>query len=169
VAIRRKAVADYTFSTASPTLTVHAGATLCVSSYALTRDASIYPDPETFDGARFINGRSNDPNARYADVSEYNLNWGYGSLAWCVCRPFSFTFLPATSITPFYSNSWIHSPGRQHTSYFLKVVVAYVLRHYELALVEPGARQWWSWEGFSMPYASTRVLFTPRTGVLDTV
>ncbi|PWY85811.1 cytochrome P450 [Aspergillus sclerotioniger CBS 115572] len=67
VAIRRKALADYTFSTGSPS--VPAGSTLCVSSYNLARDASIYLDPEHFDGARFLNGRSNDPHCRYADPS----------------------------------------------------------------------------------------------------
>ena len=80
--IRRKALQDYTFADGS--LHVPAGATVCVSSYNASHNAAIYPDPETFDGRRFVDGNHNDSTHRYYDVSENYLPWGYGSLAWYI-------------------------------------------------------------------------------------
>ncbi|KAL4919864.1 cytochrome P450 [Aspergillus aurantiobrunneus] len=131
-AIRRKALADYTFSSGP---FVPAGSTVCVFSHDVSRNASVYPDPEQFDGSRFLNGRSKDAASKFADVSEHHLMWGYGSLA---------------------------CPGRHHAEFILKLVVAHILSNYDLRLADPEARRWWSWEDFTMPYQSTRVLFSKR-------
>ncbi|KAL4816098.1 cytochrome P450 [Aspergillus spinulosporus] len=133
VAIRRKALADYTFSLGSPV--VRAGSILCVSSYDQTRNDKIYPDPEQFDGMRFLNGRCKDKSSRFADVSENHLIWGYGSLA---------------------------CPGRHASSFILKMTIVHLVTSYTMRLADVNAPRWWSWEDFTIPYASTRVLFSKR-------
>ncbi|KAL4770178.1 cytochrome P450 [Aspergillus nidulans var. acristatus] len=133
VAIRRKALTDYTFSTGSPV--VRAGSILCVSSYDQTRNGKIYPHPEQFDGMRFLNGRCKDKLPRFADVSENHLIWGYGSLA---------------------------CPGRHASSFILKMIIVHLVTSYTMRLADPNAPRWWSWEDFTIPYASTRVLFSKR-------
>jgi cytochrome P450 len=80
VAIRRKALVDYIFSVDSQF--IPAGSTVCVSSYEASHDPVTFPDPERFNGRRFVDGLSKDHTSRYSDVSENYLIWGYGSLAW---------------------------------------------------------------------------------------
>ncbi|RDW90536.1 cytochrome P450 [Aspergillus mulundensis] len=125
VSIRRKALTDYTFSTR---LLVPAGSTLAVSSYAVSRNATVYADPEAFDGRRFVNGcngaQCKDPASRFADVSENHLIWGYGSLA---------------------------CPGRHHASFILKIVIVHIVTNYSLQLVDAEGPRWWAWEDFRMP------------------
>ncbi|PWY75771.1 cytochrome P450 [Aspergillus eucalypticola CBS 122712] len=133
IAIRRKALTDYSFS--SVPLSIPAGSILCVSSYDATRNEHIYPDPEKFDGKRFINGRCKDTSNKFADVSENHLIWGYGSLA---------------------------CPGRHHAAFMIKIIVVHIVTNYSLRLADPEAPRWWTWEDFRMPFASTRVLFSKR-------
>ncbi|XRM44127.1 hypothetical protein ABZX51_007273 [Aspergillus tubingensis] len=133
IAIRRKALTDYSFSSAP--LSVPAGSILCVSSYDATRNEHIYPDPEEFDGKRFLNGRCKDTSHKFADVSENHLIWGYGSLA---------------------------CPGRHHAAFIIKIIVVHIVTNYTLRLADPEAPRWWTWEDFRMPFASTRVLFSKR-------
>ncbi|KAL4947594.1 cytochrome P450 [Aspergillus filifer] len=133
VAIRRKALTDYTFSSGSPS--VRAGSILCVPLYGVARNGRIYPDPEQFDGKRFLNGRCKDTSRKFTDVSENHLIWGYGSLA---------------------------CPGRHHASLILKMVIVHIVVNYSLQLADPEMPRWWTWEDFRMPYASTRVVFSKR-------
>jgi cytochrome P450 len=92
VAIRRKALEDYTFSDGYAR--IPAGATICVDSYAVSHNPQVYPAPETFDARRFTNGQSHDQTNRFTDVSENYLIWGFGSLAWSVISlNFSFFFV----------------------------------------------------------------------------
>ncbi|GAQ45746.1 hypothetical protein AtubIFM55763_004859 [Aspergillus tubingensis] len=133
IAIRRKALTDYSFSSAP--LSIPAGSILCVSSYDATRNEHIYPDPEKFDGKRFLNGRCKDTSHKFADVSENHLIWGYGSLA---------------------------CPGRHHAAFMIKIVVVHIVTNYTLRLADHEAPRWWTWEDFRMPFASTRVLFSKR-------
>ncbi|GLA93291.1 hypothetical protein AtubIFM61612_010485 [Aspergillus tubingensis] len=133
IAIRRKALTDYSFSSAP--LSIPAGSILCVSSYDATRNEHIYPDPEEFDGKRFLNGRCKDTSYKFVDVSENHLIWGYGSLA---------------------------CPGRHHAAFIIKIIVVHIVTNYTLRLADPEAPRWWTWEDFRMPFASTRVLFSKR-------
>ena len=80
VAIRRKALQDYTFSGGSPH--VPAGRIVCVSSYNLMHDAVHYPCPDEFEPFRFINKETGASTSRFTDVHENFPIWGYGSLAW---------------------------------------------------------------------------------------
>jgi cytochrome P450 len=77
VAIRRKALSDYTFSAGAPF--IPAGSTVCVSSYDVLHDQRTYPRPNEFDGRRFAVSRE---SSRFTDVSERFPIWGFGSLAW---------------------------------------------------------------------------------------
>ncbi|KAE8168177.1 cytochrome P450 [Aspergillus tamarii] len=134
LAIRRKAMQDYTF--AYDNTTAPAGATVCVSNWNVTRDASTYPDPDTFDGARFANGKSNDRTKMFADVSEKHLIWGYGSLA---------------------------CPGRLHATYVMKLMIASFITRWDIRLEREDMRSHWMYESFSMPYQSTAVILQPRS------
>ncbi|SPB45944.1 unnamed protein product [Aspergillus niger] len=140
VAIRRKALKDYSFSSAP--LSIAAGSILCVSSYDVARNEHIYPDPEQFDGGRFLTGRCKDTSRKFTDVSENHLIWGYGSLA---------------------------CPGRHHAAFMIKMVVVHIVTNFTLQLADPEAPRWWTWEDFRMPYASTRVLFSKRTTKTDAI
>ncbi|EHA25427.1 hypothetical protein ASPNIDRAFT_42216 [Aspergillus niger ATCC 1015] len=145
VAIRRKALKDYSFSSAP--LSIAAGSILCVSSYDVARNEHIYPDPEQFDGGRFLTGRCKDTSRKFTDVSENHLIWGYGSLAW---------------FAQFF-------PGRHHAAFMIKMVVVHIVTNFTLQLADPEAPRWWTWEDFRMPYASTRVLFSKRTTKTDAI
>ncbi|EED20038.1 cytochrome P450, putative [Talaromyces stipitatus ATCC 10500] len=134
IAIRRKALEDYTFSDGYTK--VPAGAVVCVDSYAASHNPRIYPRPETFDAGRFTNGQSHDQTNRFTDVSENYLIWGFGSLA---------------------------CPGRHHASLVLKLVVATLLVDYELELDAKRSRRHWMWESFSIPYNSTRLVLRRRS------
>ncbi|KAJ5929280.1 cytochrome P450 [Penicillium verhagenii] len=103
--IRRKAMRDYTFSDGSTF--APKGSTVCVSNYEVSHDPGNYPNPDIFDGFRFVRGRSNDRTTGYADVSEKNLMWGYGSLA---------------------------CPGRVHASFVIKFVLCSLLSRYDMRL-----------------------------------
>ncbi|KAL1969931.1 hypothetical protein VTN77DRAFT_7441 [Rasamsonia byssochlamydoides] len=80
LAIRRKSLADFTFSDGS--VHVPAGWMACVSSYDLMHDEQTYPNPEEFDGWRFVTAQSSARGTKLTEVSEKSLVWGYGSLAW---------------------------------------------------------------------------------------
>ncbi|KAH8700861.1 putative cytochrome P450 [Talaromyces proteolyticus] len=134
IAIRRKALEDYTFSDGYAQ--IPAGATICADSYAASHNPQVYPAPETFDARRFTNGQCHDRANRFTDVSENYLIWGLGSLA---------------------------CPGRHHASLVLKLVVATLLVDYEIELDAKRSRRHWTWESFSIPYNSTRVLLRRRS------
>ncbi|PWY82042.1 putative cytochrome P450 [Aspergillus heteromorphus CBS 117.55] len=134
--IRRKALQDYTFAGGSPHVPI--GATVCVSSYNVSHNASTYPDPETFDGRRFVDGNHQDSTHRYSDISEQYLIWGYGSLA---------------------------CPGRFHATLVLKLAMVNFLTRYQMRLADSKMRSHWMYEAFSMPYESTKVILTPRAVV----
>jgi cytochrome P450 len=80
VAIRRKALSDYSFNDGSTH--VPAGRIACVSSYNLMHDPKSYYSPDTFDPLRFIEKTTNKSLSKFTDVSENFPVWGYGSLAW---------------------------------------------------------------------------------------
>lgn len=80
VAIRRKALTDFTFSDGK--VHVPAGSTACVSSYDLMHDELTYPNPDEFDGRRFVTTKSSARGTKLTEVSEKFPVWGYGSLAW---------------------------------------------------------------------------------------
>jgi cytochrome P450 len=54
---RRKALKPHTFKNGPH---VPAGNIVCIPSYNIMNDASLYPSPQTFDGFRFMKASSND-------------------------------------------------------------------------------------------------------------
>jgi hypothetical protein len=84
VAIRRKSLEPYTFSDGN--LSVPAGATVCVSAYNLMHNPETYPNPDSFEPARFLPDDAKDQQRRFTEISETFPVWGYGSLAWYVAR-----------------------------------------------------------------------------------
>ncbi|KAI0410100.1 cytochrome P450 [Xylaria palmicola] len=132
LAIRRKALESYTFSDGS--ISVPAGATVCTSAYDQMHNPEVYPNPNSFEATRYL---SNDDvkQSRFTDISESFPVWGYGSLA---------------------------CPGRIHASLVIKLVLSELLLNYDLSLENEKARTRWSWETFTMPYESTRVILKRR-------
>ena len=85
VAMNRIAMRPFTFSNG---VTVPAGTLISVPATVIHRDGEIYPDPEEFDGFRFVKLRelNVDAIARYQALSTSadHLTFGYGRHAWCV-------------------------------------------------------------------------------------
>ncbi|KAK6204090.1 hypothetical protein LQW54_008444 [Pestalotiopsis sp. IQ-011] len=132
LAIRRKALRPYIF--ADNSIFVPQNATVCVSAYNHMHDPKTYPEPDSFIPTRFSPG-SSVQHHKFTDVSETFPVWGYGSLA---------------------------CPGRFHASLIIKMILSQLLLKYEFKLEDEKARTRWSWETFTMPYESTRVVFTKR-------
>ncbi|OAQ76401.1 cytochrome P450 [Purpureocillium lilacinum] len=132
LAIRRKALGPHSFAHGS--LSVPSGATVCVSAYDLMHDTKTYAEPNSFDPTRFLpkDGKS---QRKFTEVSETFPVWGYGSLA---------------------------CPGRLHASLAMKMVMATLISRYDMRLEDPNARTRWSWETFTMPYETTRIVFKER-------
>jgi cytochrome P450 len=80
VAVRRKALEDYTFTGGAPFCP--SGSTVCVSSYDLVHNEKDYPEPNKFLPRRFIDVDSPVRGTKFTNVSEKFPVWGYGSLAW---------------------------------------------------------------------------------------
>ncbi|KAH8889144.1 cytochrome P450 [Thozetella sp. PMI_491] len=129
LAIRRKALEPYSFS--SSPVSVPSGATVCVSAYNLMHDPQTYAEPDSFDPTRFLPRDEKSQQSKFSEVSETFPVWGYGSLA---------------------------CPGRFHASLVIKIVVSRLLLRYDLRLQDETARTRWSWETFTMPYGSTRLV-----------
>ncbi|KAI4214045.1 MAG: hypothetical protein LQ351_003449 [Letrouitia transgressa] len=149
MAVRRKALQPYLFAKGSPR--VQQDEIICVSSYELMRNEQFFPEPERFDGLRFVKdleasaaaggkGAGNPMRGTsVTDVSKEYPVWGYGS-HFC--------------------------PGRYHASLVLKLIVIHLVSRYDFRL-EKEEQPWkWYWDSFQMPYESTRVLVRPRPSQL---
>jgi cytochrome P450 len=94
-------------------VTIPAGTHLTCSLIGTLRDPEIYPNPDVFDGYRHLNLRSQslEQESRHQFVSPSldDMNFGYGPNA---------------------------CPGRFFVNNVLKVVVTYVLQHYDLKMPE---------------------------------
>lgn len=92
MAVRRKALQPYLFAKGSPR--VQQDEIICVSSYELMRNEQFFPEPERFDGLRFVKdleasaaaggkGAGNPMRGTsVTDVSKEYPVWGYGSHFW---------------------------------------------------------------------------------------
>ena len=89
VAIRRKAVQPFVFR--STGCRVPVGQIVCVPAWEFMHDKSRYPNPEDFDGHRFVrNSQSRRPSfpenpmrgTTFTDASEDFPIWGLGSKVW---------------------------------------------------------------------------------------
>lgn len=110
----RKAMQDIVLHSGE---TIPKGAHIACASAEIMRDPEIYPNADTFDGYRYVNLRSDQKNLHhFVSASIDNMNWGYGPHA---------------------------CPGRFFANTQLKLIVAHVLRHYDLKMPEgkgrPGA------------------------------
>jgi len=133
VGVRRKALKDYTF--ADQGVYCPSGSTVCAAAYDRMHDSNVYPNPEAFQPRRFIDIDSPACGAKFTDVSEKYLTWGFGSLA---------------------------CPGRFHASIVIKLVITHLVMQYDISLENEMERRLWSWETFNMPYESTRFILEER-------
>lgn len=74
MAVRRKALKDYTFTSGAPFCP--SGSTVCVSSYDQMHDPTAYPSPNEFLPRRFVG-----TDSKFTEVSDKFPVWGFGSLA----------------------------------------------------------------------------------------
>lgn len=85
VAVRRKAVKPYTFKSTGQHVPV--GQIACIPAWDLMHDESKYPDPNVFDGMRFVKSSPDAPpsevqGTRFTDASKDFPIWGLGSKVW---------------------------------------------------------------------------------------
>ena len=85
VMLTRLAIRPFTFSNG---VTVPAGTLIAVPGGAIHKDGRIYPNPEEFDGFRFVKLRERDGAAvarhQALSTSPDHLNFGYGRHAWYI-------------------------------------------------------------------------------------
>ena len=91
MAIRRKALQPYVFQSTGHHVQV--GQIACVPAWEFMHDKSQYPNPETFDGHRFIKDKQNWTGSSlsngmrgttFTDPSRDFPIWGLGSKVWWV-------------------------------------------------------------------------------------
>lgn len=79
VTVQRYAEKSHTFNDG---FVLPAGTIFQFPADAVHHDPNLFPDPEKFDGYRFLRLREKDPNQfQYTYVSDTTLNWGAGSHA----------------------------------------------------------------------------------------
>ena len=104
VSVTRLALRPFTFSNG---VTVPAGTLVNVPGGVVHKDGELYPNPEMFDGFRFVKLREDDVDttARHQALSTSvdHLTFGLGRHAWCVffswicldpLQPLMFTYQP---------------------------------------------------------------------------
>ena len=91
MSIRRKALKSFTFSNGGPHVAV--GEIACVPGWEFMHDSSQYPNPNTFDGLRFVKTKhatASGPadsilrGTLFTDASKDFPIWGLGSKVWLV-------------------------------------------------------------------------------------
>ncbi len=162
VSIRRKALKPFTFSKGGPHVAV--GQIACVSAWDIMHNESIYHEPNSFDGLRFVKSTAapasglRDDSVRgttFTDASTDFPIWGLGSKVWYVWVPWNGK-PKLTIIKP-------HSPGRWHSALVLKMVLVHLIQNYDFCLEDKLSSHKWFWETFQMPYESSEVLFRKRS------
>jgi hypothetical protein len=131
VSVTRLALRPFTFSNG---VTVPPGTLISVPSGAVHKDEEIYPNPNKFDGSRFMKVRKHNVEAmtRYQALSTSvdHLTFGYGRHAWCVL----FCFIIALICC---SHSYFSvSPGRFFAVNEVKAFLAHIVVTYDIKFEE---------------------------------
>lgn len=111
-AFRRKVV--HPFSLSDGTL-VPAGTMIEIPYYAITRDPSLFPDPDEFKGFRFVVGEKVPEREQFVAITPSNLLFGYGRHA---------------------------CPGRFFAANELKMIVARILLDYDVRNTMAGTERY---------------------------
>ncbi|KAK6853647.1 hypothetical protein PG995_010459 [Apiospora arundinis] len=106
LAITRKATSSFGLSDGT---WVPKGTYIAVAGEAMSRDPDFYPNPETFDGRRFLgpDGLPLSPDREFHGIEPGNGMWGSGRLT---------------------------CPGRHYASALSKIIVAGLLLKYDISL-----------------------------------
>ncbi|EPE24115.1 Cytochrome P450 [Glarea lozoyensis ATCC 20868] len=140
---RRKAMKTHTFQNGPH---VPAGNIVCIPSLSIMNDASIYPNPQVFDGFRFVTANdagmvNESPDMKgMSKVTDVNLKfpfWGYGKEA---------------------------CPGRFFASIEMKIVMAILVSRYDFKLAKPETPTSWSWRTIAVPRRDSVLLIRERSG-----
>jgi hypothetical protein len=127
VTVNRIAMRPFTFSNG---FTVPAGTLIAAPSGVIHKDGEIYPNPDEFDGFRFVKLRelNEDAVARYQafSTSTDHLTFGYGRHTWCAF----FCLSPPQSLI------FAVSPGRAFAVNEIKLLLAHVVVTYDIKFEE---------------------------------
>ena len=130
VSMTRLALRPFTFSNG---VTVPAGTLVAVAGGVIHKDGELYPNPENFDGSRFVRLREHDveTTARHQALSTSvdHLTFGYGRHAWCV-------FLVGFASTRCSYSCLPISPGRFFAVNEVKAFLAHVVVTYDIKFEE---------------------------------
>lgn len=82
MAIRRKALSTYKFSNGGPVIPKNGIA--CISAWDIMHDPTRYPQPDEFDGFRFVGKRAglDTRGTTFTDASKDFPVWGFGARVW---------------------------------------------------------------------------------------
>ena len=120
----------FTFSNG---FTIPAGTLIAAPSGVIHNDGDIYPNPEEFDGFRFVKLRelNKDAKARYQafSTSTDHLTFGYGRHTWCA-------FVLLFCLNRPQSLIFTVSPGRAFAVNEVKVLLAHVVVTYDIKFEE---------------------------------
>lgn len=141
---RRKALKAHTFENG---LHVPAGNVVCIPSYSIMNDAAFYPNPQVFDGFRFVASTAvensektegKQSERRQSKVTDVDLTfpfWGYGKEA---------------------------CPGRFFASLEMKSVIALLVSRYDFKLANANAPTTWMWRTTILPRRDAVLLMRER-------
>ena len=121
-------------------ITIPAGTIISVPANAIANDPNLYTRPEEFNGFRFVEGSKSGTPVNFVTTNSSNLNWGYGKHA---CS------------------------GRFFASYEIKIIMAYLLLHYEFKFPDEVTERPknLNFELQSAPDPNVKVLFRRRKDV----
>ncbi|KAF2488553.1 cytochrome P450, partial [Lophium mytilinum] len=140
VTTRRCALKDFTFSNGTH---VEKGNWICIPVGPMLRDASYYPQPDTFNGFRFASPElvggapSIQPEgpSKFTDISDTWQVWGTGRIT---------------------------CPGRYFVSYVMKHIMVHILENYEPEMVQKTGKHTLDWRTLTLPRPGVKVDFKPR-------
>ncbi|KAF2014263.1 cytochrome P450 [Aaosphaeria arxii CBS 175.79] len=130
ISLRRKAMNDYAFQDGTK---VAKDDWVCVPQRALMRDPTIYPNPESFNGYRFLEQQlesSTKRAAKFTDLDPAYPIWGLGKQA---------------------------CPGRFYAAFILKIVLTEIITNYDVRLRNPNERRTFSWRSSMLPWPTSRI------------
>ncbi|KAF2726748.1 cytochrome P450 [Polyplosphaeria fusca] len=112
---------------------------IAVPQQAMARNPALFPEPDTFDGRRFLpeneHIRATQAVTKLTDVKYSYMYWGPPR------KP---------------------CPGRWYASYTLKAVLVHILMNYDFKQENEKARKYFLWTTAILPLPTTRILFRKR-------
>ena len=145
---------------------------VCVPHLPLMTDPATYPDPDTFDGFRFVSKDGTDPQSRFSHTSWSFPYWGSVKQGWSVQSLFN---THPCSASPFYqrlnkirlstslaNHLCLLSPARFYVSMAVKMIVIQFLENYDFKLAKQNIPTTLSYDIMKMPHPFLAILVRER-------